>query len=209
MNKKRKYQDEQLGLPQPKHKSYDRSFTLGCESPSNKNPEAKNFYATIIKVKQEGGDELDQQDSAKDSNSFQGDLDSVMCVPGEAKTELQCAKISTGSTSSVNCGDMEKLEYGENDSVYQDFGLDMSMNYDERVLEFGNHVDYSCLELTNDGIENYAEKEIEDLLHSRGASANKFVLSSGRWEVDRETQQGPKNLTIDKEFEQYFSMLML
>lgn len=185
MNKKRKYQDEQLGLLQPKHKSYDRSFKLGCESPSNNNPEAKNFYASIIKVKLEGGDELDQQDSVKDSNSFQGDPDSVMCVPGEAKTELQYPKISTGSTSSVNCGDMEKLGYGENDSVYQDFGLHASMNYDERVSEFGNHVDYSCLELRNDGIENCAEKEIEDLLYSNGASANEFVLSSGRWDVNQ------------------------
>ncbi|KAI3819053.1 hypothetical protein L1987_12875 [Smallanthus sonchifolius] len=48
---------------------------------------------------------------------------------------------------------------------------------------------------------------MEDLFCSN--SANNSVLSSGRWNVNQDTEQGTEKLTIDKEFEQYFSMLML
>ncbi|KAI3732321.1 hypothetical protein L1987_63525 [Smallanthus sonchifolius] len=51
------------------------------------------------------------------------------------------------------------------------------------------------------------ESMVEDLFCAN--SANKSVLSSGRWNVKQDTEQGAEKLTIDKEFEQYFSMLML
>nr|XP_043628884.1 protein FAR-RED-ELONGATED HYPOCOTYL 1-LIKE-like [Erigeron canadensis]XP_043628885.1 protein FAR-RED-ELONGATED HYPOCOTYL 1-LIKE-like [Erigeron canadensis] len=43
------------------------------------------------------------------------------------------------------------------------------------------------------------------------ASSTNYVLSSGRWNVvnNQDTEQIGEKLTIDKEFEQYFSMLML
>nr|GFB27018.1 protein FAR-RED elongated hypocotyl 1 [Tanacetum cinerariifolium] len=51
---------------------------------------------------------------------------------------------------------------------------------------------------------------LEDLFCSDGVVVpNNFVLSSGRWNIIQDTEQGTEKLTIDKEFEQYFSMLML
>ncbi|KAK1437117.1 hypothetical protein QVD17_02902 [Tagetes erecta] len=50
------------------------------------------------------------------------------------------------------------------------------------------------------------KQSIEDLFCS---NSNNSVLSSGRWNVNQDSEQGTEKLTIDKEFEQYFSMLML
>ncbi|KAJ0691464.1 putative protein FAR-RED ELONGATED HYPOCOTYL 1 [Helianthus annuus] len=55
---------------------------------------------------------------------------------------------------------------------------------------------------------------MEDLFCSNAVISNNSVLSSGRWNVNQDAaaaaaEQGTEKLTIDKEFEQYFSMLML
>ncbi|KAI3875859.1 hypothetical protein MKX03_023782 [Papaver bracteatum] len=41
------------------------------------------------------------------------------------------------------------------------------------------------------------------------AESNLFVLSSGRWDIDPDSRVDLRKPTIDQEFEQYFSMLML
>ncbi|KAA8518920.1 hypothetical protein F0562_016306 [Nyssa sinensis] len=53
-NKKRKFQAEQLGLPLPKHKRWDRKFRSECDFPSNKNLIAEDFDIIIIKGKTDG-----------------------------------------------------------------------------------------------------------------------------------------------------------
>uniref|UniRef100_A0A5B7B6Q7 Uncharacterized protein n=1 Tax=Davidia involucrata TaxID=16924 RepID=A0A5B7B6Q7_DAVIN len=236
-NKKRKFQGEQLGLPLSKHKCWDRKFNSECDFPSNESLEAEDFHISIIKGKTDVGardDGLDQE-SAKDSNSFAGDTDSAMSVSGEAKNDSEYANscpYDHPSTSSRDCGsssfknslysldsrlvtksgvDKQEPPYigREHNSPHHDFGLHTSLNLDEHLLEFGNQIDYSCSEQGNDSIEQCTDKELEDLLYSSGPNSNNYVLSSGRWSVNQETQPGTKKLTIDKEFEQYFSMLML
>ncbi|XP_042046448.1 uncharacterized protein LOC121792534 [Salvia splendens] len=87
--------------------------------------------------------------------------------------------------------------------------LSMNMNedqHDQHDVGFGweGHAE----------IELYTDKELEDLLYSNGAApGGTFILSSGRWSVDQGAramqEEGKKKLKIDKEFEQFFSMLML
>ncbi|MED6106694.1 hypothetical protein PIB30_006638 [Stylosanthes scabra] len=64
-------------------------------------------------------------------------------------------------------------------------------------------------EHAKDGTELAIEEEFEDFLLSNGVDPNMYVLSSGRWNVNREAQSSTRPPTIDQEFEDYFSMLML
>ncbi|KAA8518919.1 hypothetical protein F0562_016307 [Nyssa sinensis] len=128
-----------------------------------------------------------------------------MSVSGEAKNESEYVNSCPYDRPSTSSGDWGR----EHNSPHHDFELHPSLNFDEHLLEFGNQIDYSCSEHGNDSIEQCMDKELEGFLYSNGVNSNNYVLSSGRWSANQETQPGTKKLTIDKEFEQYFSMLML
>lgn len=226
LNKKRKFQAETLGLPLPKHKCSERSFSSDVVYPPNENPRVDDFDTRISKGKiiDVTKDDESEMESGKDSNSYGGDSDSTMSS-AEAKIHSECPKTHPSdmpSTSSVNCDnsifknslysldsrlvskpgvDREKSPYG-GDYCFplNDFGLYSGVNLDEHLLEFGSQRDYNCLEDENDNIETCIDKDLPP---------NTYVLSSGRWSVNQETQPTAKKLTIDKEFEQYFSMLMM
>ncbi|CAK9179447.1 unnamed protein product [Ilex paraguariensis] len=235
LNKKRKFQAEQLGLPLPKHKCRGQSFTSQCGCSFNENPEADDFHTCTNQMKIDGGarDDESKPVSRKDCRSSPDGADSVMFVCGEANHNLEYPKTSScdqPSTSSVNwdgdcfktalysldsravtkySGDKEKSPYIVGELNSPDLELHTSLNYEEHLEDFGSHVDYSCSEYRSYDIEQYIDKELEDMLHLNGVNPNNYVLSSGRWNVNQEAQPGAKKLTIDKEFEQYFSMLML
>ncbi|KAA8516410.1 hypothetical protein F0562_016703 [Nyssa sinensis] len=223
-NKKRKFPAEHLGLPLPKHKCWDRKFSLEYDFPSNENLKAEDFHGCIITGKTNGG--------AKDTNGFTSDTDSNMSESCEAKNESEYTYTSPCDCPSSSSGDwgsscFKNALHSFNCKLVTKSGADTAEppyicrehnsprhesgpHYDEHLQEFGNHVDYSCLEHGNDSIEQCADKELEDMLYySNGVNSNNYVLSSGRWVVNQETQPGTKKLTIDKEFEQYFSRLML
>lgn len=98
-------------------------------------------------------------------------------------------KSTSASSESCPCDD-DKYQYAEN-----------------RLMETESHVDYICSGYEIESIEEY--KEIEEILYSNDTNPNVYVLSSGRWSVNKDAQQGSRKPTIDQEFEQYFSMLML
>ncbi|XAR68934.1 hypothetical protein NMG60_11000349 [Bertholletia excelsa] len=227
LNKKRKFQAEQAGLPLPKHKCWERSDNPIFDSPTDENLRIQDFNISIIKSKTIGGtieDELELE-SGKDSNSFTEDTDSVNSLSGEAKIQSEYPKtyqFDRSSTSSVNwCNgsfknslyslesrSLAKSSADRSQLPHNDFGLPTCLNVDENLLEFGISEDCHSLEHENEIIE-HMEKELEDALYSNGPPPSNFVLSSGRWSVNQETPPNTNTLTIDKEFEQYFSMLML
>ncbi|XP_060176480.1 protein FAR-RED-ELONGATED HYPOCOTYL 1-LIKE [Lycium barbarum] len=210
-NKKRKFQAEQLGMPLPKH--------ICCYAECSSSPtgaEAKESLACMIIVENDarGQDDDSELESENGSNSFSGDTDSVT-----SKIDPACLKSCSSdqaSTSSFNLGGnwSKKALYSlESRSVTKLTPnrpeQSPSMDYEEYMLEFGNHEDCTSAECRkHEGIELSTEKEIESLLYSN-VNPNNYVLSSGRWTVNQDSQPTPNKLTIDKEFEQYFSMLML
>lgn len=189
LNKKRKLQAEQLGMPLPKHTCADQSFVTR--------------YSSLV---DDQDNELETE-SEKGSNSFTEDVDCVMS--GEAKADLDYLKACPSncpSTSSANMGsswskdvlyslesrsvtksDSHRTEqtYVSKECDFQDqnFGWHHSLNYEDQLLDFENHVDCSCSECGNVNIESCTDKELEDLLYSNGVTPNNFVLSSGRWKV--------------------------
>ncbi|KAJ7950289.1 Protein FAR-RED ELONGATED HYPOCOTYL 1 [Quillaja saponaria] len=237
LHKKRKLQAEQLGLPVPKHKCCARSFCCGPVYLFDENPKLESLRTHMIKEKTEVTVLVDASEnkSAKDSNSFAEESDSGMSVNEETKFDAESSRTYVHdwpSTSSVNCeGDclndphyisdglpVEKTGYregklsfmsGEHHPSHDDPDIQALQNLDEYLLEFGNPIEYLSTEYGNRSIEKCLDKDFEDILCSNGANPNMHVLSSGQWTIDQEAQSGPRAPTIDQEFEQYFSMLLL
>ncbi|KAJ6871190.1 hypothetical protein NC652_036758 [Populus alba x Populus x berolinensis] len=234
LNKKRKARAEQLGLPISKHKCWDHRFPVKTSKICEENEEEKDLITCIIaeNAERQAIDEGSDPESAKDSNSFVEDSDFAMSVDGEAKFEMEVSKIwppDRPSTSSFSCNSLKDAQYssdsaaaaqhagkeeltfekGEIDQCGHDDGLQASQNLEEPILEFESPLDYSCSEVGTDSIETCTDKELDDILYSNGVNPNVHALSSGRWAVNQEAQSGPRKPTIDQEFEQYFSMLML
>ncbi|KAL7092565.1 hypothetical protein ACP275_12G171200 [Erythranthe tilingii] len=191
MSKKRKLQDELLELPLLKHVCWHQNPELVFSSNNAENDES-----------------FDQQ-SAKDSNSFHCDADSIMSTDydDESKPDIRYPEVYETSTSSYceihfyssksvsltksNPSQTESFTLTEQIKFHNyQYGIDPpSLPYEEHLEEFGN----LCVEESTD-------KQLEN-----------YVLSSGRWSVNNQgnEQESKKKLTIDKEFEEYFSMLMM
>lgn len=202
LTKKRKFHAETLGLPLPKHKCSDSSFSSDIVSPLNENPRVDDVDTHIIKGKiiVVAKDDEPEIVSGKDSNSYDGDSDSAMSS-AEAKIQLEYPKMllpDMPSTSSVNWAsssfknslysldsrivsksgaDRVQSPYsGDNSIPFNDFGLNSCQNFDEHVLEFGCEIEYSCLEDENDNSETCTDKE---------PRSSNYVLSSGRWSINQ------------------------
>ncbi|XP_051131286.1 uncharacterized protein LOC127251588 [Andrographis paniculata] len=112
--------------------------------------------------------------------------------------------VEPGSTTSAGCSRF----FLKMDKDYP-LAAESSFSRSELLL------DYGCSECRKDNLDRCSNKELEDLLYSNEAATTNFVLSSGRWSVtpgnlgDDHARPGTaKMTTIDKEFEQYFGMLM-
>lgn len=228
LNKKRKLQAEHLGLPIPKHRCGDRNFDSENVSVFDKNLELESLFTHIVTAKAEGATAGDESapESAKDSNSFSGDSDSVT-ASYEVNFPLHYAKtyvFDNPSTSSANSdGSSSKrilhspgsskdklVVLSEEHPPPSHDGFQSFPSLEEQLLQCCNQVENTCSEYGKDSLENHTDMELEDILYSNGPlNPNMYVLSSGRWSVNQDSQPGKRKPTIDQEFEQYFSGLML
>ncbi|XP_048138227.1 protein FAR-RED-ELONGATED HYPOCOTYL 1-LIKE isoform X2 [Rhodamnia argentea] len=228
LSKKRKILSEHFDLPLPKHKCLDGGFDPVLLFGYDGNPDIEDLPASKIKRPIEGCcscNEL-QPESAKDSNCFAEDSDIAMSAYGGCNLGPDVAVITSGaSTSSVKWAwnssqDMPHSSGAEkavtrvdnNDGVGKhdppDQDNDFQMLLEEQLLEFGCHGGYTC-EYANDCLETCATKEVEDSIYSNASNPDNFVLSSGRWSTNHDTLLGTRKPTIDQEFEDYFSTLMM
>ncbi|KAG7569544.1 hypothetical protein ISN45_Aa04g022490 [Arabidopsis thaliana x Arabidopsis arenosa] len=132
-------------------------------------------------------------------------------VSSEIDTEYSMSYVN--STTSMECNNEIEMKEESSGSCGED-----------KMISFESHLDYIY---GTQNLEDFSDKVIENILYldeqeeeeeeeeeeAKGCSSNaaKFVLSSGRWTVnqDSSTIHEPKKPTIDQEFEQYFSTLML
>ncbi|KAK8561777.1 hypothetical protein V6N13_149074 [Hibiscus sabdariffa] len=230
LNKKRKLEAEQLGLPVSKHQCWKQTI-----------PSKPPLFVRIVEVdrplnpyssKGKGVDVYDafETGSDKDSNSFPGNSDSTMPLHAEAKfgtvyanyllhdkaspTSSYSGSSSQGSRCSSDGTTMESR--GVEKEVLSPLGggtepadVELAKNTEESLVEYGSYIDYIYSGYGNYSLEQYQDKEIEEILNPSEADPNVYVLSSGRWSVNQESPRTTRKPTIDQEFEQYFSMLML
>ncbi|MED6224295.1 hypothetical protein PIB30_082669 [Stylosanthes scabra] len=101
----------------------------------------------------------------------------------------------------------------DSNSFVEDSDTAISVNKEAKLdadtYLYENFAGNAYSEDAKDGAELAVEEEFEDFLLSNGVDPNMYVLSSGRWNVNREAQSSTRPPTIDQEFEEYFSMLML
>ncbi|XLR19697.1 hypothetical protein HN51_066433 [Arachis hypogaea] len=101
----------------------------------------------------------------------------------------------------------------DSNSFMEDSDTAISVNKEAKLdadtYLYENYAGHAYSEDGKDGAELAIEEEFEDFLLSNGVDPNMYVLSSGRRNVNREAQSSTRPPTIDQEFEEYFSMLML
>lgn len=226
LNKKRKLQAEHLGLPIAKLKCSDGSFRSKSLSMLDEILEVENLQTNVI----EGGATNDgfEQESAT-SNRYAEDSDSSITVHGESSFQVENGKslpYDRPSSSSLNwaSSSFKSHSYSSNSAAKTEGGSDKEQftfvgeerqtfhqfdGLNEHLTEFGSHAEYLYSGLDLFSTEHFTEKEIEETIDSREGSPNVYVLSSGRRSYNQETQSGKRKPTIDQEFEQYFSSLML
>ncbi|XP_073148675.1 protein FAR-RED-ELONGATED HYPOCOTYL 1-LIKE-like [Henckelia pumila] len=145
-----------------------------------------------------------EYDSSSDSTM---ELPKKICELGAEELFVENSSTSTESTISTCNEDETGSAYMETNSLHgrstskpvSGESETIMFDYEADLLEFGIVSDF--------GYSDYADyKALENLLHSSGIDPTDYILSSRRWSGD---QDGGKKLTIDKEFEKCFSMLML
>ncbi|KAG7573995.1 hypothetical protein ISN44_As09g022210 [Arabidopsis suecica] len=127
---------------------------------------------------------------------------------GNSGIDTEYSMSYVNSTTSMECNNEIEMKEESSGSCGED-----------KMISFESHLDYIY---GTQNLEDFSDKVIENILYldeqeeeeeAKGCSSNaaKFVLSSGRWTVnqDSSTIHEPKKPTIDQEFEQYFSTLML
>ncbi|KAJ0259624.1 Protein FAR-RED ELONGATED HYPOCOTYL 1 [Hirschfeldia incana] len=132
--------------------------------------------------------------ACSDNTNARSELDSECSVSCLNSTSMECEnEIEMKEESSGSCGE-------------------------DKMISFESHLDFIY---GTQNLEDFSDKDIENILYlddeeeeedgANGCSnAAKYVLSSGRWTVDQDSPQHvTKKPTIDQEFEQYFSTLML
>ncbi|XP_042001576.1 uncharacterized protein LOC121750956 isoform X1 [Salvia splendens] len=180
----------------------------------------KHLAKHVCREKVEGDEPAkgcESEPESTNSNSFHSNCeDSFMCSDDETDGGFQetCTsdEPTTSSASWAGTSSGDSPYSSENISTSEPESLSMNEDqHDQHDVGFRweGHAE----------IELYTDKELEDLLYSNGAApGGTFILSSGRWSVDQVCccsgaramqEEGKKKLTIDNEFEQFFSMLML
>ncbi|XP_004514391.1 protein FAR-RED-ELONGATED HYPOCOTYL 1-LIKE [Cicer arietinum] len=209
-NKKRKLHGYQLDLLRPKNKCRVENVSSEGASMLNESSilESADNHTVNSRVDASSAEDRSEPESAKDSNSFIEDSDTSMSVNEEAKPDADCA-------NAYLC--VNRLSYSEEETFidrkynpsYDDLDTQALENPEERLLRLGTLSDHVYSEYDKDNIDQSVDKEFEDFLCSNGVNPDTYVLSSGRWDVNQEAQSSTRPPTIDQEFEEYFSALML
>ncbi|KAF5206296.1 hypothetical protein FRX31_004115 [Thalictrum thalictroides] len=234
LSKKRKLLDKQLSLPIPKYKYGERIPGSEHLSPLVEDLELEDILQTWMrKVKSNTVDhdiESTLPHSVIDSNSFVEESDCAMSQYTETKSETEFPDVcihpakskrefpevcagDEPSTSSGSCGSnsFNNTLYSLDNRSFKKLrvGKDETLFTDDQDLEFAYHADYACADNKTGETKECMDTDAEDvMLYSNGPS-DLFVLSSGRWNINKDAEAGMRKPTIDQEFEEYFSMLML
>ncbi|CAK8541678.1 unnamed protein product [Lathyrus sativus] len=207
-SKKRKLQGFQLDLLRPKHKCWVESVSSEDESMTDDSPILVSANNDAVNSRMDAAhvDDRSEPESVKDSNSFMEDTDTSMSVNEEAKLEADCV-------NTYLC--VNRLSYSEDETFidskynpsYDDPDTKPMENSEEHLSE-AHLLGYSDnVKDIND--DQYVDKEFEDFLFSNGVNPDKYVLSSKVLLLNQEAESSTREPTIDQEFEEYFSALMI
>ncbi|PIA54707.1 hypothetical protein AQUCO_00900937v1 [Aquilegia coerulea] len=212
LSKKRKLLDKKLSFPIRKYKFGERTPGSKHLSPLVEDLEVEDILQTLMvkvnsnTVHHESKSTLPA--SVIDSNSFAEESDCAMSQYTEVKSEPELSDVciheqpanskwefpevyagDKPSTSSGSCG-----SNSSNNTLYsldnRNFkklcvGKDEAPFPDDQHLEYEYHADYACTDNEPEEIKECMDTDAEDTtLYSNGPS-DLFVLSSGRWNINK------------------------
>nr|VDD15248.1 unnamed protein product [Brassica rapa] len=136
------------------------------------------------------------------------------CFDNAACSDNTNARSELDSECSVSCLNSTSMECENEIEMKEESSGSCS---EDKMISFESHLDFIY---GSQNLEDFSDKDIENIIYlddeeeqdeANGCSIDaKYVLSSGRWTVDQDSPQHAINKpTIDQEFEQYFSTLML
>ncbi|KAF3503632.1 hypothetical protein F2Q69_00045850 [Brassica cretica] len=145
-----------------------------------------------------------QQASLPDSSSPSSDIESAEC--SYAMEDTKTGDETSSSSASV-C--MSKDSCYSTGSSSWSFGYATSgtdqccSKVADKIEEYVEELEFICPE--------YAAEDIQELIGCQDSNVEgSYTLSSARWSVsNQESEEATKKPTIDQEFEEYFSTLMM
>ncbi|KAE8692450.1 Far-red elongated hypocotyl 1, putative isoform 2 [Hibiscus syriacus] len=180
LNKKRKLEDEQLGLPVSKHQCWKQILP----------PKPPAFFGIVevdgalstctTEVKGSNVYNASETGSDKGSNSFPRNSYSMMSSHTEAKFGM-FTRFPLFSSLSRS---VEKAMFSPGEET-EAADVEPDEKIEESLVEYGSHMDFICSEYGNYSLQKYINKEIEELLEPNEAHPNDYVLSPGRWNVNQ------------------------
>lgn len=210
--KKRKFfaeDAEESTLPAAKHKCCEATIDLEDDLLIRTDSENVSSYMDVLDT---------QVNSAQDSNSFTADSRLFAEVKFNADSGKidSCDEASTSRSNSASAKSLNSSFYSEIKilGVAGDGKEDMTLTGGEKDPPLG--VGWDDTDFLNEcmSAEHFKDSKqqgtegLKEFLSSSGMNSNLYMLSSERWSADQEAQLRQKP-TIDQEFEQYFSTLML
>lgn len=200
-------------MPSPKHPCWDQTPDNCSSSESNTDPnrvESQYTNSCSTDSIMSTDEEIKTNPGCQDNSTPEDPLTSSFSWGATSLSDIDLYSIESRSTTKSKSTETEtaaSTSFSEQrlDCPYHQCGLHLSGGH---VLGLEGISDCTCSEY---GSNDIVDTELEHLLYSTGVDPRNYVLSSGRWSVNQDVQgrQGGEKLTIDKEFEQYFSMLML
>ncbi|KAK9664081.1 hypothetical protein RND81_14G018400 [Saponaria officinalis] len=182
------------GLPAPKHKCRESAVDSEHDVSSMSSMVTDDVHTW----------ENTQADSNQDSNSFHGDtqsgnVDIKVDANTESNDEASTSWDDSGSGHSRNRPDYVESSVIRDRKDGKEEARLISQDTDRHDIDGLDE----CLniEQTNEGL--------HELISSTGVDPKIFALQSESWAAEQETEAARRKPTIDQEFEQYFSTLML
>ncbi|KAI4341841.1 hypothetical protein MLD38_026516 [Melastoma candidum] len=224
---KRKLSSVELELPEAKYKCVE--LESDCDTTSLL-VEAGDEALTADR---EHAFDASRVDSVKDSNIIADDADTAMSAyfdfncgnspagrkdtaytsgkwpdrdyPPEMRFTSEAAKEVIMESRRRECN----VVFGRHGENSHECGLQMRQMLEEQLLEHGVDLNSGCSEYASAYEDLRINKEAEDCDLTSVLGSTSYALSSGRSSANNETLNSTKRPTIDTEFEEYFSMLMM
>ncbi|KAL1126484.1 hypothetical protein V6Z11_A13G114800 [Gossypium hirsutum] len=190
LNKKRKLEAEQLGLPLSKHQCWKQSLSL--KPPTfGSITQVEGFTPCTFQGKTWAVCDVLETGSAKDSNSFGDDSDTAISVHDNRASSSSSPNWGSSSQHSHSDGrtvassSVEKEVVSSPGDEPEPADAELAENLDESLVEYGSDINYIYSRYGNYTIEQHQDKEIKEILNCDGANPNVYILSSGRWSVNQ------------------------
>lgn len=219
VNKKRKLlcelNDSELPVSKHKFRFRDGLNSFNHESAAKEVTQHGEKYPRGKEIMRDGPEE---EESDRDSIISIEDYDSALQANFKGSTEKLSGRLvfpdrpSTSSNSSTDNASGSSITSFDSDNS----AVVNTMAENGRLVnDFQFGPEYKDMTALLQGFEEFDDDITSEILRNgmecsdAEILSNAFVLPSGQWSLGQEARLGAQKLTIDQEFEQYFSTLML